>query len=77
MIEDAKLRSQLHNTLQELENKVEWEGGLAEMILSYGGWDMFPETCQKPLMALVTSHSELLVELRRLSAECGFEASVW
>lgn len=77
MIEDEKLREELRQKLQDLDMKADWEGGLSEMILGYGGWDYFPDSCQKPLLDLVDAYGRLQVELRRLSKECGYEAGLW
>lgn len=77
MIENKQLRETLHKNLQTLDDKADWEGGLAEMVLGYGGWDYFPESCQQYISSMHDAYVSLRNELKRLSAECGFKASLW
>ncbi len=58
--------------LQEADEKADWEGGLAAMLLGYGGHDMFPEEVQDLILDFEGSLRALEAKLAELSDKVGY-----
>lgn len=72
-----ELKAKLRKQLGDLEDKAEWEGGLATLILDYGGYDLFPPSCRPMVEGMISNWQALRTELARLSDYCGGTRNAW
>lgn len=74
----GKTDTSLLEQLQALDDKAEWEGGITDLVLDYGGvQDLFPSDCWDACGRLQEAADDLHDLLRELSLEAGYLGRSW